>query len=137
MNSENGMSNTNDLYENELASIIVDCCYHIHVDLGPGLLESVYEEVLFYELKRIGLNVERQKALPVIWKDIKMDLGYRTDLIVENKVIIEIKSVEDIHPVHPKQLLTYLKLTGLKLGLLVNFNSPMIKTGITRIVNNL
>lgn len=131
------MSNTNDLYENELASIIVDCCYHIHVDLGPGLLESVYEEVLFYELKRIGLNVERQKALPVIWKDIKMDLGYRTDLIVENKVIIEIKSVEDIHPVHPKQLLTYLKLTGLKLGLLVNFNSPMIKTGITRIVNNL
>jgi GxxExxY protein len=105
--------------------------------LGPGLLESVYEEVLYYELTRIGLNVERQKALPVIWKDVKMDLGYRTDLIVENKVIIEIKSVEDIHPVHPKQLLTYLKLTGLKLGLLINFNSPIIKTGITRIVNNL
>jgi GxxExxY protein len=131
------MSDNTDLYENDLASIIVDCCYHIHVNLGPGLLESVYEEVLYYELKRIGLNIERQKALPVVWKDVKMDLGYRTDLIVENKVIIEIKSVEDIHPVHPKQLLTYLKLTGLKLGLLINFNSPIIKTGITRIVNNL
>jgi GxxExxY protein len=131
------MSDNKAYYENDLASIIVDCCYHIHVDLGPGLLESVYEEVLYYELTRIGLSVERQKALPVIWKDIKMDLGYRTDLIVENKVIIEIKSVEDIHPVHPKQVLTYLKLTGLKLGLLINFNSPIIKTGITRIVNNL
>jgi GxxExxY protein len=131
------MSDNTDLYENDLASIIVDCCYHIHVNLGPGLLESVYEEVLYYELKRIGLNIERQKALPVVWKDVKMDLGYRTDLIVENKVIIEIKSVEDIHPVHPKQVLTYLKLTGLKLGLLINFNSPIIKTGITRIVNNL
>jgi GxxExxY protein len=129
------MNDNKEFYENDLASIIVDCCYHIHVNLGPGLLESVYEEVLYYELKRIGLNIERQKALPVIWKDVK--LGYRTDLIVENKVIIEIKSVEDIHPVHPKQLLTYLKLTGLKLGLLINFNSPIIKTGITRIVNNL
>ena len=129
------MNDNKEFYENDLASIIVDCCYHIHVNLGPGLLESVYEEVLYYELKRIGLNIERQKALPVIWKDFK--LGYRTDLIVENKVIIEIKSVEDIHPVHPKQLLTYLKLTGLKLGLLINFNSPIIKTGITRIVNNL
>jgi GxxExxY protein len=131
------MSDNKDYFENDLASIIVDCCYQIHVNLGPGLLESVYEEVLYYELTRIGLNVERQKALPVIWKDIKMDLGYRTDLIVENKVIIEIKSVEEIHPVHPKQLLSYLKLTGLKLSLLINFNSPIIKTGITRIVNNL
>ena len=124
-------------YENDLASIIVDCCYHIRVNLGPGLLESVYEEILYSELTEIGLKVERQKALPVIWKDKKLDLGFRTDLIVENKVIIEIKSVIEIHPVHPKQLLTYLKLTGLKLGLLINFNSPLIKTGITRIVNNL
>ena len=124
-------------YENDLASIIVDCCYHIHVNLGPGLLESVYEEILYSELTEIGLKVERQKALPVIWKDKKLDLGFRTDLIVENKVIIEIKSVIEIHPVHPKQLLTYLKLTGLKLGLLINFNSPLIKTGITRIVNSL
>lgn len=126
-----------ELYENELSSIIVDCCYHIHVELGPGLLESIYEEVLYFELKRIGLNVERQKAIPVTWKDIKLEMGFRADLIVENKVIIEIKSVEEIHPVHPKQVLTYLKLTGLKLGLLINFNSPLIKTGVTRIVNNL
>jgi GxxExxY protein len=124
-------------YENDLASIIVDCCYHIHVRLGPGLLESVYEEILYSELIEIGLKVERQKQLPVIWKNRKLDLGFRTDLIVENKVIIEIKSVIEIHPVHPKQLLTYLKLTGLKLGLLINFNSPLIKTGITRIVNGL
>ena len=101
------------------------------------MLESVYEEVLFYELTKQGLKVERQKALPVVWDELKLNLGFRTDLIVENKVIIEIKSVEEIHPVHPKQLLTYLKLTKLKLGLLINFNSPLIKTGITRIVNNL
>jgi GxxExxY protein len=123
--------------ENEVSRLIVDACYQIHVELGPGLLESVYEEILYFELKRIGLKVERQKALPVIWKDVKLDLGYRTDLIVNNKVIVEIKSVEEIHPVHPKQVLTYLKLTGLKLGLLINFNSPLIKTGITRIVNDL
>lgn len=123
--------------ENEISFIIVNSCFEIHTKLGPGLLESVYEEILFHELIDKGLKVERQKALPVIWKDVKMNLGYRTDLIVENKVIVEIKSVEEIHPVHPKQVLTYLKLTGLKLGLLINFNSPLIKTGITRIVNNL
>lgn len=127
----------NEYYENDLASIIIDCCYHIHVNLGPGLLESVYEEILFSELTEIGLKVERQKQLPVTWKNKKLDLGFRTDLIVENLVIVELKSVEAIHPVHPKQLLTYLKLTGLKLGLLINFNSPLIKTGITRIVNGL
>ena len=124
-------------FENYLASIIVDCCYNIHVNLGPGLLESVYEEILFIELIERGLQVERQKELPVVWKDKKLDLGFRTDLIVENKVIIEIKSVLDMHPVYKKQLITYLKLSGLKLGLLVNFNSPLIKTGITRIVNGL
>lgn len=123
--------------ENQISSIIVDKCYHIHVELGPGLLESVYEEVLSFELMNEGLKVERQKTLPVFWKKSKLDLGFRTDLIVDNKVIIEIKSVIEIHPVHPKQLLTYLKLSGLKLGLLVNFNSPLIKTGITRLVNGL
>ncbi|MGO3181542.1 MAG: GxxExxY protein [Aequorivita sp.] len=127
----------NNLTENQIASIIVDCCYHIHIELGPGLIESVYEEVLYHELTSKGLIVERQKSLPVIWKSLKLNLGFRTDLIVNNKVIIEIKSVEEIHPVHPKQLLTYLRLTELKLGLLINFNSPLIKTGITRIVNNL
>ncbi len=123
--------------ENEIASIIVDTSYHIHVKLGPGLLESVYEEILYYELENQGLSVERQKAIPVFWKDIKMKLGFRTDLIVENKVIIELKSVEMLAPVHPKQLLTYLKLTDMKLGLLINFNDKLIKNGITRIVNNL
>ncbi len=123
--------------ENELSKIIVDICYKIHTKLGPGLLESVYEAVLFYELNELGLTVERQKPIPVIWKELKLDIGFRSDLIVENKVIIEIKSVEKINPVHPKQVATYLKITKLKLGLLVNFNESLIKNGITRIVNNL
>ena len=123
--------------ENELSKIIVNTCYNIHVDLGPGLLESVYEEILFYELTNRGLKVERQKAIPLVWKDIKMKVGFRADLIVENKVVVELKSVETIAPVHPKQLLTYLKITKLKLGLLINFNEKLIKDGITRIVNNL
>ena len=123
--------------ENEIAQIIVNTCYNIHVELGPGLLESVYEEILTYELQNLGLKVERQKPVPVFWKGIRMDIGFRADIIVENKVIIEIKSVELLTPVHPKQLLTYLKITGLKLGLLVNFNEKLIKDGITRIVNNL
>lgn len=123
--------------ENEISKIIVNTCYDIHVKLGPGLLESVYEEILYYELKEQNLKVERQKGIPVFWKNIKMDIGFRADLIVENKVIIELKSVETIAPVHPKQLLTYLRITKLKLGLLINFNEKLIKDGITRIVNNL
>ncbi|MGQ1784860.1 MULTISPECIES: GxxExxY protein [unclassified Saccharicrinis] len=97
----------------------------------------MYEEILYYELTEQGLNVERQKAIPVSWKGRKMNVGFRADLIVENKVIVELKSVEHIAPVHPKQLLTYLKVTGIKLGLLINFNEKLIKTGIIRIVNNL
>ncbi len=123
--------------ENELSKIIVNTCYNIHIKLGPGLLESVYEEILYYELINQGLKVERQKAIPVVWKDIKMKIGFRADLIVENKVVVELKSVEVIAPVHQKQLLTYLKLTDIKLGLLINFNEKLIKDGITRIVNNL
>ncbi len=123
--------------ENELSRIIVDIAFKIHTKLGPGLLESVYEEILFYELQELGLQVHRQKGIPVIWNERKMDLGFRADLIIENKVIIELKSVEVLAPVHPKQLLTYLKITGLKLGLLINFNEVLIKDGITRIVNNL
>lgn len=123
--------------ENEIAKIIVNTCYNIHVEMGPGLLESVYEEILYFELVKQKLKVERQRGIPVIWNNRKMQLGFRADLIVENKVIIELKSVEIIAPVHPKQLLTYLKLTDLKLGLLINFNVPLIKNGITRIVNNL
>ncbi|NOU46160.1 MAG: GxxExxY protein [Bacteroidales bacterium] len=123
--------------ENEIATIIVDVSYHIHTSLGAGLFESVYEEILYYELTERGLNVEKQKAVPVFWKGMKIDIGFRADLIVENKVIIEIKSVETLAPVHKKQLLTYLKLTDLKLGILINFNEALIKNGITRIVNNL
>ena len=123
--------------ENEISKIIVNSCYQIHVELGPGLLESVYEEILYSELIEQGLKVERQKVIPVFWKNNKMNLGFRADIIVENKVIIELISVELIAPVHPKQLLTYLKITGLKLGLLINFNEALIKNGITRIVNKL
>jgi len=123
--------------ENELSKIIINTCYNIHVKLGPGLLESVYEEILYHELLNQGLKVERQKPIPVYWNDLKMEIGFRADLIVENKVIIELKSVELIAPVHPKQVLTYLRLTGIKLGLLINFNEKLIKDGITRIVNNL
>ena len=125
------------MHENDISKIIVDCCYKIHITLGPGLLESVYEEILTYELNKCGLNFKRQQGIPVIYEDIKMELGFRADIIVQNKVIIEIKSIEDIAPVHKKQLLTYLKITGLKLGILVNFNEALIKDGITRIVNNL
>ena len=123
--------------ENEISKIIVDVAYRVHSKLGPGLLESVYEEILYFEFLKRGLEVQRQKAIPVIWNDIKMEIGFRADLIIENKVIIELKSVENITPIHPKQLLTYLKITGLKLGLLINFNEAVIKDGITRIVNNL
>ena len=123
--------------ENELSKIIVNTAYQIHYKLGPGLLESVYEEIMYYELIKQGLRVEKQKGISVIWNELKMEIGFRADLIIESKVIIELKSVEAIAPVHPKQLLTYLKLTGLKLGLLINFNEPLIKNGITRIVNNL
>lgn len=123
--------------ENELSKIIVNTAYQIHTQLGPGLLESVYEEIMHYELVKQGLRIERQKPIPVIWNDLKMEIGFRSDLIVENSVIIELKSIETIAPVHPKQLLTYLRLTNCKLGLLINFNEPLIKNGKTRIVNNL
>lgn len=102
--------------ENELSRIIVDTCYNIHVKLGPGLLESVYEEILFFELIKRKLKVERQKSIPLIWEGVKMKIGFRTDLIVENKVIIEIKSVEKIANVHPKQLLTLFKNNSIKTG---------------------
>ena len=126
-----------EMIENRISKIIVDKCLKIHRALGPGLLESVYEEVLSYEFIKSELDHERQVAIPVTYDDIKMDLGFRADLIVGNKVILELKSVENILPVHKKQLLTYLKLTNLKLGLLINFNVALMKDGITRIVNNL
>lgn len=123
--------------ENEISSIVIDTALRVHIELGPGLFESVYEEILTYELIKKGLIIERQKAIPVLWDGMKMDQGFRADLIIEKKVLIEIKSVESIVPVHQKQVLTYLRLTGLKLGLLINFNEALLKNGIKRIVNNL
>ncbi len=123
--------------ENELSRIIVDLCLKIHRRLGPGLLESVYEEVLCYELSKMGIPIRRQAGIPVEYDGLKMDLGFRADIIVDNKVVIELKSVEKVLDVHKKQLLTYLKLANCKLGLLVNFNSALLKDGITRIANNL
>lgn len=123
--------------ENEMAKIVVDCCYKIHTTLGPGLFESVYEKALIYELEKRGLNFEQQKGIPVYYDNIKMEMGFRADIIVENKVILELKSQEVLAPVHSKQLLTYLRVTGLKLGLLINFGEALIKNGIHRIVNNL
>jgi GxxExxY protein len=121
--------------ENEIATIVVDACYKIHTVLGPGLLESVYEAVLFYELEQRGLRVVRQQPLPVIYESVTLEMGFRVDLIVNDKVIIELKSVETIAPVHKKQLLTYLKISDKKLGLLVNFGSNLIKDGIVRVIN--
>jgi len=123
--------------ENDLSAVIVDCCLKIHKKLGPGLLESVYEEILCYELLESDLSFTRQTVIPVYYNELILDQGFRADIIVEQKIIIEIKSIEQVAPVHKKQLLTYLKLTGLKLGLLVNFNEVLIRDGITRIVHNL
>lgn len=123
--------------ENELSKIVFDCALKVHRALGPGLLESAYEECLYYELKKSGLDVVKQKPLPLVYEGVKLDIGYRIDLIVENRLILEIKSVETLNDVHFAQLLTYLKLTDCRLGLLINFNVVLIKNGIKRIANNL
>jgi GxxExxY protein len=113
---------------------ILDCSFRIHSALGPGLLESAYEECLYYELSTLRLKVEKQKPMPLTYNEIKLDVGYRVDLIVEDKVIVEIKSVEALCDVHMAQILTYLKLSGCKLGLLVNFNVYHLKQGIRRVI---
>ena len=123
--------------ENEISSKIIGAAIEVHKQLGPGLLESTYETCLAYELKEMGLDVKQQQALPVVYKEVKLDAGYRIDLLIENKVIIEIKSVEALADIHTAQLLTYLKLKDLKLGLLINFNSVRVVDGLKRIVNNL
>ncbi len=123
--------------ENSIAKDIVDASFKIHLRLGPGLLESVYETILAHELVTRGLGVKRQQGIPVVYEGIKFDEGFRSDLIVEGKVIVELKSVEKVAPVHKKQLLTYLRLSGMKLGLLVNFGDNLIKDGITRVANGL
>ncbi len=121
--------------ENEVGKIIVDCAFQVHTKLGPGLLESVYEIALAHELKNRGLIVERQVPIPVVYDGIQFDEGFRADLIVAGLVIIELKSVEVIHPVHKKQLLTYLRLADKRLGYLINFGAELIKDGISRVSN--
>ena len=123
--------------ENQVATQIVDACYKIHTTLGPGLLESAYEVVLFHELRKRGLKVERQVQVPILYDGVRIEEGFRADLIVEDTVIVELKSVEELARVHSKQLLTYLRLADKRLGLLVNFGAELIKDGIKRVANGL
>ena len=121
--------------ENELSRIIIGCAIEVHKQLGPGLLESAYETCLAFELQQKGLQIVKQQALPIVYKDITLEAGYRIDILVANKVIVEIKSVDALADIHTAQLLTYLKLKDLKLGLLINFNTVLLKDGVRRILN--
>lgn len=123
--------------EDEIAKIIVNLAYKIHTQVGPGLLESAYESILVYELQKSGLKVEKQVPIPIKYEEITLDEGFRADLIVEEKVIVELKSVEAVQSVHKKQLMTYLRLMDYRLGLLINFGTSLIKDGITRLANGL
>ncbi len=123
--------------ENQIGKVVVDAAVSVHRELGPGLLESVYEAVLAHELRERGLRVDRQVSVPIEYNDIRFDEGFRADLIVEGKVILELKSVETVSSAHKKQVLTYLRLTGLRLGFLLNFGEALIRDGITRMVNGL
>ncbi|MBZ4035751.1 GxxExxY protein [Flavobacterium sp. 17A] len=123
--------------ENELSTVVIGLAIQIHRTLGPGLLENVYKECLFYKIKQRGLQVEKEKSMPLIFEEIKLECGYRIDLLVENKLVIEIKAVEDLTENHLAQTLTYLKIGKYKLGLLINFNEALLKNGIRRVANNL
>jgi GxxExxY protein len=120
--------------ENEISKIIIGCAIEVHKQPGPGLLESAYQECLYYELIQAGLNVQKEKPMPIVYKEVKLDHGYRIDLLVENKVVIEVKTVEELNDVHVAQVLTYLKLGDYKLGLLLNFHVSLLKNGIKRII---
>lgn len=121
--------------DNKLTEQIIGCAIKVHRSLGPGLLESAYQECLFYELKKAGLFVEKEKALPLVYEEVKLDCGYRIDLLVEKQIVVEIKSVEVLNDVHTAQVLTYLKLSNCKIGLLINFNVTQLTTGIKRLYN--
>ncbi|WP_277111364.1 GxxExxY protein [Chryseobacterium taklimakanense] len=123
--------------ENEISYKIIGIAMELHKNIGAGLLESAYENALAYDLREKGFDVKQQLAMPFIYKEVRQDIGYRIDMVIDNKVLIEVKSVETLAPVHFAQTLTYLKLSGLKLGLLINFNNKYLKDGIHRIVNNL
>lgn len=124
------------MFANEITERVIACAIKVHIALGPGLLESAYEACLYYELFKNGLFVERQKPIPLFYKEVRMDCGYRADLIVERKVIVEIKSVDALNDIHRMQTITHLKLTTCKVGLLINFNVIKLKEGIRRVVNN-
>lgn len=123
------------MLENDISSKIIGCAIEVHKALGPGLLESAYRQCLYYELKNEGLLVEMEKPMPITYKEIKLDHGYRMDLLVENKVVVELKTVEDFTDVHTSQVLTYLRLGNYKLGLLINFHTSLLRNGIKRIIN--
>ncbi|RRO20985.1 GxxExxY protein [Flavobacteriaceae bacterium 14752] len=123
--------------ENEISKIVFDSALKVHKALGPGLLESAYEECLIHELRKHKLKLDKQKPLPLVYEDVKLEVGYRVDILIENKVVVEIKSVEALNDVHMAQVITYLKLSDCKLGMLINFNVSLIKNGIKRVVNNL
>ncbi len=123
--------------DNEIANKVIGIAIEVHKALGPGLLESAYKECLFYKIKESGLWVEKEKPMPLIFEEVKLDCGYRIDLLVENKVVIELKSVDALNDVHLAQILTYLKLGNYKLGLLINFNVVLLKDGVKRVVNKL
>lgn len=121
--------------ENEISSKIIGCAIEVHKALGPGLLESAYQECLYYKLQKEGLHVVKEKAMPLVFEEVQLECGYRIDLLVENKVVIELKSVESLNDIHLAQTLTYLKLGDYKLGLLINFNVSILKKGIKRVIN--
>ncbi len=123
--------------ENELSNIIIGLAIEVHKSLGPGLLENAYKECLYYKIMQTGFKVEKEKPMPLIFEEVKLDCGYRIDILVENKVVIEVKSVEALNDIHLAQTLTYLKLGNFKLGLLINFNELLLKDGIKRVVNKL
>ena len=125
------------MHENEISKVIIGCAIKVHTKLGPGLLESAYEACLAYELSKAGLAFERQKPMPLLYEDVKLDVGYRLDLIVEGKVVVDPKSVESLAPIFTAQMLTYLKLSGCKLGLIINFNVEHLRDGIKRVARNL
>lgn len=121
--------------ENEISKVVLDCAFKVHSQLGPGLLESAYQECLYYEISKSGLNVLKEVPLPLVYEEVQLEIGYRIDLLIENKFIVEIKSVESLTDVHLAQVLTYLKLSDIKLGFLLNFNVARLKSGIKRIIN--
>ena len=121
--------------ENEISKVVLDCAFKVHSQLGPGLLESAYQECLYYEISKSGLNVLKEVPLPLVYEEVQLEVGYRIDLLIENKFIVEIKSVESLTDVHLAQVLTYLKLSKIKLGFLLNFNVARLKSGIKRIIN--